>query len=218
MKKLLLSALFSYCIVAAFAQTSTSVPNVVNPGISADKWSVITVVNAQRIDGKYIESKIMKGGGAIIFFRDFRFAVPSSATVKGIDVRVTRKKKGMNEVKDITVALLKPINDTEATGKGPNLAKTEPWSEQLATVLYEFPDTAVDANGQKFYWSAKEINHPAFGLFLNPSVGAGKGASLLIDQVELTVKYTLPTTRQLQFQSVDKIIKIKNENLTQNEI
>ena len=180
------------------AQSATGVPFIVNPGLSADKWQVTNPVNVQQTDGRFVESKMLKLTQANVFFRDFRFFIPSTATIQGIDVRITRKKKGANAVKDVTVSLLRPINETEATGKGPNLAKPEFWTEAIATALYPFPSTATDANNQVFQWLPADVNHAAFGLFLGISVGSGRGANLLIDKIELTVKYTQGTTSYSQ--------------------
>lgn len=150
---------------------------------------------------------------ANLFFRDFRFSLPTGITIQRIDVRITRKKKGANSVKDVTVALLKPINDTEAMGKGPNLAKLDPWTETINTVLYPFPSTATDENDQVFQWTPTEVNHLAFGLFLGLSCGAGKGAVIQIDKVELTIKYLQGTISYTQTNTISSISSINLKQL-----
>ena len=128
-------------------------------------------------------------------------------------MRVTRKKKGSNEVKDVTVSLLKPINNTEGMGKGPNLANTTPWTEILTTVLYAFPQTAVDANGNTFQWTPADVNSSGFGLHFNTNVGLGKGAYILFDKVELTVNYTQGTTVKTQSRSGEMFSRIALKQL-----
>jgi hypothetical protein len=197
--------------VRLFSQSSVGVPHYIDAGLSADKWQVIDPVRVQAVDGRFVESKLLRGGQANLYFRSFGFAIPSTATIDGIDVRITRKKKGPNNVQDVTVALLKPINETEATGKAPNLAKSDPWTETITTVLYSFPKDAVDGNGNTFQWTPAEVNKPAFGLFFGTSVGNGKGAYILFDKVELTVRYSVGTTVTSQSSSIESssIITLK---------
>ena len=195
MRKLMMSLLFLGSISSIHAQTAVGVPHFVGPGTIANKWQVTDVANVQQARGKFIESKTLKGADAGISFRDFHFTIPAGAAVQGIDVRVTRKKKGPNDVKDLAVSLLKPVGDTGSAKTTPNLAQESFWTDGLTTVLYSFPSSAVDSDGFSFLWTAEELNHPAFGLSLETSIGnTGKGASALIDKIELTVRYTEPVS------------------------
>ena len=208
---LLLYAVITSTIL--LAQSATGVPFIVNLGFNADKWQVTSPANVQYIDGKYAVSKTLKLTQANIVFRDFRFSIPSTATIQGIDVRITRKKKGANTVKDVTVAILRPINETEAMGKGPNLAKPDPWTETITTALYPFPSMATDADNLVFQWTPADVNHAAFALFFGISVGSGRGANLLIDRIELTVKYTQGTTSYSQTSSITNSSSIELRQL-----
>ena len=201
MRQLFFLIILTLTSVRLFCQSSVGVPHFILPWQS-NIWQVIDPGKVQLADGEFVESKLLKAIQPTLYFRSFGFAIPSNALISGIDVRVTRKKKGPNDVKDVTVALLRPINDTEAIGKGPNLAQTTPWTETLSTILYSFPKDAFDANGP-FLWTPADVNKPAFGLLFGTSVGMGKGVYLLFDKVELTVKYTSGNTTRTQSSTIE---------------
>jgi hypothetical protein len=213
MKKMFLLLLLLSAGKCLFSQSLVGVPHFIDVGLSADKWQVVDPVKVQAADGGFVESMMLRGAQANLYFRSFHFAIPSTATINGIDVRVTRKKKGSSSVKDVTVALLKPINETEATGKGPNLAKPELWTETITTVLYPFPKEAVGMDGKTFQWTPTEVNKPAFGLFFGTSVSLGKGAYILFDKIELTVRYTQGKITSTQSSSVDAASQIRIKQL-----
>lgn len=193
MKKFLTLIFLLLSSYSLHAQLAVGVPHIADPGVCTDRWLVTTVSYVQQARGKYIESKTQKGTQFDILFRDFHLALPASAAVHAIEIRITRKKKGNSEVKDVTALLLKPVNDSVSLTLGPNMAEAKPWSDGLSTILYSFPSSALAGDGFSFIWTAHDLNSPAFGLFLETSVGNGTGAAVLIDQVELTVKYTDPT-------------------------
>jgi hypothetical protein len=165
-----------------------------------DKWAVTAWQNVQYNDNSYIKSKTLNATnlGAIMFF-NLGFSIPAGATITKIDAAIIRHKTGKNAVYEYTVALLKHLNDTEACGGSPNMASTDPWTTSEKKMLYSFGVNGSDCYNQPFKWTAEEVNKPMFGLMLHPRIATGgSGATVLIEQVTVTVYYTEQSSTTLQ--------------------
>ena len=164
-------------------------------------WANTVWQNVQYDDNTYIKSQNKIGNlGAIMFF-NLGFAIPAGATIQKIDASIIRFKNGRNAVTEQSLVLMKQSNETEACigTNAPNLASKDPWTEVEKLMLYSFSAQSADCNNQPFKWTPEEVNKPMFGLMLHPYISiSGKGSSVFIEQVKVTVYYTEATVTKTQ--------------------
>jgi hypothetical protein len=113
----------------------------------------------------------------------FGFAIPSTATITGISVSITRQSAdGSNTptATDNDVTLLKngvPTGNNEATGA--------PWPSTAAAVTYGSSSDLWGAN-----WTPDDINNPGFGVQVSANANGGlSGTGISTFAVTITVSY-----------------------------
>jgi hypothetical protein len=114
---------------------------------------------------------------------DFDFAIPSGATIDGIEVSVERSRTGGTAGNnDHTIQLTK--DGTSRVGSNKAVAGSWP----LTTDGVAAYGGAADLWGTT--WTDSEINASTFGVHVRGQNGASGGPTLRVDHVTITVTYT----------------------------
>jgi type IX secretion system substrate protein len=197
---LLLSVLLLAVFTSGFTQNSqTKTANQFNTyeGIYVNDWKQASAELVANDDNSYAYSKRLSPGHGALFIelQDFRFEIPSGATIDNIAVNVKRFKTGKGSIGDISAYLFSsplPGNFYGVIWNDPT-----PYPEVETTFSYEQSGTGT-YNGLSYQWTPSLINSPGFmvSIYLNSPV---RGTSVVYyDQVTITVEYSLPNTLQSQ--------------------
>jgi len=93
----------------------------------------------------------------------FGFAIPSNATIKGIQVQIRRKVQTASHILDVKIQLLKagvPVGENKA-----DLVNT--WDSTGATgELVSYPKTGASTDLWGADWNYEDINHDDFGVYI----------------------------------------------------
>jgi len=119
-------------------------------------------------------------------------AIPAGATVNGITVKIERYNSNTSEEAPLTVvdsAIYLTKDGTTTVGSNKSAAATWQTTDN---------NTTVDFGGAADLWgttlTAAEVNASTFGVMISPSISYNNyneiGASILIDQVTITIEYT----------------------------
>lgn len=153
-----------------------------NPGnVKAEDGSCATAESSEKASK---ESHYLKA-------TNLGFAIPSSASIKGISVEVRRKRKALSvaSVEDKRVRIIKGGTVKEAQDK----AVSKGWGWSLAGQSYGGPE---DLWGQT--WTPSDINASTFGFALsvwlqayeNPLGGTFEYGKAEVDAIKITVYYS----------------------------
>lgn len=152
-------------------------------------WTNLNPASLSTDDNQYASIKNSTGS---VFLSDFGFTIPLTATINSITL-IMRKFATGNIVTDYYVSLL-----SNCCSKGPNLTKSTAWplAEDAVNYFERGSGTGFngDAGGNAYTWSAAEINNPRFRVMFIAKKNLGKPANIYLDQVTVTVNYTIPLT------------------------
>ena len=109
----------------------------------------------------------------------FGFAIPTGATITGIQVVIQRDSSTGSSIKDNDVRLLKA-----GSVVGDNKAITGPWPNPVADASY---GSAADLWGTT--WTAAEVNDAGFGVALSVGSNSGTNHTGSVDHMQITVTY-----------------------------
>ena len=156
--------------------------------------------NAQPVsadDGSYAySSKLSPSRGTLqLQLHDFRFDIPSGATIQSITVNARRYKTGKGSIRDYFAYLIRkhPVHPT-ATGYGVRWSKPDYYPSAEAAVSY-FQNGSGNNGGlgdQVYTWTAEMINDLAFGVRVTTYNPVGSSVVVYYDIVTITVNYFLP--------------------------
>ena len=165
----------------------TAGPNYAGTGTStgaSNVWNNPTNVNAN--DNSYTTSTISSGGNsAILSATNFGFAIPSNATINGVQVTIGRFASTAGQMSDNTVQL---IVGGIATGNNSPLGGTWPNTE-----------TPANYGATNSIWglaslTPSQVNASNFGveLIVHNTNGGSRTAS--VDYIQITITYTINGT------------------------
>lgn len=149
-------------------------------GIGAHAWtnptnalsnnaSRATCALAQNAQGNYLK------------LTGFGFSIPSGATINGITVRIDRLKSGFsNQVRDNRISLSR-AGAVESTNK----AVATNYTTSDVTVTYGGSADLWSAS-----WSADDINHADFGVFISCKENNVDTGTAAVDYADIQVDYT----------------------------
>lgn len=137
---------------------------------------------------------------------DFSFAIPSSATILGIKAEVKGKADSLNSINDTIVQLTKNGGTTGSANRG-TLSSIDSLNK-----YYTYGGT-TDLWG--FSWTPAEINSVAFGLILSYKNKSSKGGVVNIDNIRITVTYSITSGIESQTSIISNFLTCRNtsENL-----
>lgn len=169
------------------ATSASTITN--NPLTGSLNWS--NLLNGLTSNGSFASCGTLLGvlGSAqtnYITAWDYRFSVPTTATVCGIEVRIERNAAGLLIGSSITDKNLYLMN--AGTPVGSNYASATGWSGTNTIAVY---GSNSDLWGTT--WTPAQINAPNFGVALSAEMKAGLASLFLtanVDAVSITVYYT----------------------------
>ena len=116
---------------------------------------------------------------------NFGFDLPADSTIDGIEVTIKRRSLGGADGKDYHLQLTKSAG-TPVVSSDDNADTTTIWPDSVTAAVYGGVDNKWNTT-----WTEVEIESSGFGLvFAAQAVGAN--ADIWVDQIEVTVHYTLP--------------------------
>lgn len=173
--------------VSGAITTSTKVAGTVvdDASFGADSWTTSGAFTLQAgvatLDGQFdFSSNATVGTSHYLKGTNLGFAIPSTAIITGIQLTISRKSNG-SEVTDSRVRLVK-AGAVQATDK----ASAGGWPLVVT-------DKSYGGSGDLWSgtWTPADINNAGFGYAL--AVQTLDGDQSLVDRVQITVSYILPT-------------------------
>ena len=145
-------------------------------------------------DNSYAYSKKLSSGRGFLSLtlQDFRFEIPSGATIDNITVSVRRFKKGKGSIRDYFATLVK---------SGSGFYNPSPygvrWTDSRNYLVTETEITYSQTGSNSgsgdttmYEWTPQLINDPAFGVRIDTYEAVGGSLVVYYDQVTITVTYT----------------------------
>jgi protocatechuate 3,4-dioxygenase beta subunit len=169
------------------AANSEKFPGTVtgNTGSGTEAWTSPDNIKADdgivaTISGNLADNEITED----LIASNYGFAIPSNATITGIEVIIDRRATGTDDVQDESLRLIKggsvQGNDKAATSTG--------WPATLTAVTY---GSSSDLWG--LTWTPTDINASNFGLaFSAQERGTGTSKVPEVDYIKIKVYYTIP--------------------------
>ena len=141
----------------------------------------------------------------------FGFAIPSNATIKGIQVQIRRKVQTASHILDVKIQLLKagvPVGENKA-----DLVNT--WDSTGATgELVSYPKTGASTDLWGADWNYEDINHDDFGVYIVAKEPDDAGEiDLTIFYVYIKIYYEIPEILK-QYSKVIAVSYSTNNRIT----
>ena len=149
-------------------------------------------------DGSYAYSKKLSPsrGTLQLQLHDFRFDIPSGATIASISVNARRFKNGKGSIRDYFAYLIKKhdLNPTLFASYGVRWSNPEYYPNAEATVSYSQNGSGNNGGlgNQVYQWTAEMINDLAFGVRISTYDPVGSSVVVYYEMVSITVHYSLP--------------------------
>jgi hypothetical protein len=192
---LVLLALMTALMLPAVASAATSGPNY-GTGTSVNTSGAVNWTNPGNIGSSAAVAtctSIPSNGGTsyLLFAKGLGFAIPTNATINGIQVEIRRQSSGMTSpfLRDNVVQLTK--NGTVLIGSNLAVTGTDWPTASLQTATY--------GGGASLWgttWTPAEINSSNFGVALqarNANTTVGRTRDATVDYIRVTVTYTEAT-------------------------
>ena len=146
-------------------------------------------------DNSYAYSKkLAKNSFLSLVLQDFRFEIPTGATINNITVTVRRFKKGKASIRDYFANLLKSgTGFYNPSSYGVRWTDPTPYPDAETAVSYF--QSGSGSNGglyanQNYQWTPQLINDAAFGVRIEAYEPVGGSVVVYYDLVEITVEYS----------------------------
>ena len=153
-------------------------------GGSGKAWNTTSYVYSSDNNDAYCRINSSGSRSEYLEVTNYGFAIPSNATIDGIEVAIEKSAQTSNNVEDARVYLTK----TGTSNVGSDYAKSGYWTTSDAIYNY---GGASDLWGTT--WSVSEINSSSFGVRIRASNDhANRKRYAYIDHVTITVHYTIP--------------------------
>lgn len=170
------------------SQTRTT--NRVTIHHNADRWLNKSPASLADDDNVHAYTKTTVGQHPI-FTDYYKFAIPVGARIDKIVAAVRKFKTGKNVVNDLSSVTWFTKG---CCHYGPSMPDPRAWATAETEVIYQQLGSGTDDAGRTYSWTWADINSELFGFTFNPTVaGKGSGAAIYIDQITITVFYTLAT-------------------------
>lgn len=136
--------------------------------------------NATGAPDATVATASLNGVSPVLSITNFGFALPASAVILGVEVRITRGVgAGVINARDFLVDLV------GISGTSQNKAKADLWSNgSLSAVTYGSASDGWNAN-----LTASIVNDSAFGVRLRGEAVGGSGGQFQVDSIELRITY-----------------------------
>lgn len=205
MKKILfLPVLLSLYGLSGFTQpvSQTRTANLYNCWGEAflDLWAKGSAALFAADDGAFAYSKKLSAGRSVLQLQlhDFRFDIPSGATIENITITARRFKTGRGAIKDYYATLIKKRDGTGFSSYGVRLADPNNYPDTETEVLYAQSGAGTNggspSNYYSYQWTPEMINDTAFGLRIATYEPVGGSLVVYYDLVNITVTYIPATT------------------------
>jgi len=129
-----------------------------------------------------------------LLLQDFRFEIPSNATIESIVVRARRFKQGKGSITDYFASLVRRIDNNDRYQYGVWFTNPNFYPSIETEVVYSQNGTGINGGFEgniAYQWTPAMINDPAFGVRIDNARPAGS-VVVYYDLVEITVEYSLP--------------------------
>ena len=162
----------------------------------ANYWLQASVQNFSADDGSYAYSgKLSSARSQLpLLLQDFRFAIPSNATIGRIVVSARRFKQGKGSITDYFATLVRRLDTNDRNQYGVHFTNPDFYPSIETEVVYSQKGTGINGGFEgniPYQWTPAMINHPAFGVRIDN--GRPSGSVLVYyDLVKITVEYSLP--------------------------
>jgi hypothetical protein len=186
-------AVFLCLVYIVNSQAQSSGPNTgtttVNETVAGSAGNWTSLGNSTSSDNAYVTGPVLPSNGDYtdrFKITGFGFAIPVTATIQGIEVRVERSVTGGSNINDYEIFLVKNGITQTAT----NLASSTTWPTTDATVVYGSP-TNMWGNT----WTPADINNTGFGFAISAKrfqTPTGNNRQPRIDLVTITVHWINP--------------------------
>ena len=161
-------------------------------------WAVEGPQYVSADDDSYAYSKKLSShrGSLLLVLRDFRFDIPSDATIENIAVSARRFKKGKGSIKDYFATLIRePVSTGFGTPYGVWWADPNNYPDIETEVIYSQGGTGNNGGSlgnQAYQWTPTLINDQAFGVRIDNYPPEHGSVVVYYDLVEITVVYSIP--------------------------
>lgn len=161
-------------------------------------WAQGEAQSVSADDGSYAySSKLSPARGTLqLQLHDFRFDIPSGATIESVTVNARRFKTGKGSIRDYFAHLIKKhyLNPTAFATYGVRWSNPDYYPKAEAAVSY-FQNGSGNNGGlgnQEYKWTPEMINDLAFGVRITTHNPVGSAVVVYYDMVTITVQYSLP--------------------------
>ena len=150
-------------------------------------------------DDSYAYSKKLSANGPLqLQLHDFRFNIPTGATIENIIVTARRFKSGKGSIKDYLLYLITKRPEGGFLANGPVLADPNGYPNTETEVTYSQNGSGtnggVSTAPRPYQWTPEMINDLAFGVRIFTQSPIGGAVVVYYDQVTITVNYTSTAT------------------------
>ncbi len=193
------------CMNASGQVAVSSTPSKLQSFNYYKNWISLTPQSLAQADNSYSYTKLIKSSGSTdgLNMMDFRFNIPSGATITSIVLNLRKFKIGQTEVRDAIVWLITEFEqENYEMSYGPPMQNTTAnWPSVATNTYYTWPGSGsfIRNNETVYYqWTPALINNEFFGANIKALLlRGGRGATVYLDKVEITVNYSLTTTTQI---------------------
>ena len=133
-----------------------------------------------------------------LLLQDFRFEIPSKATIERIVVVARRFKQGKGSIADYFATLVGRFDNYDKNHYGVHFTNPNFYPGKEAEVVYSQNGTGINGGFEgkiPYQWTPAMINDPAFGVRIDNGRPSGS-VVVYYDLVQITVEYStvLPDT------------------------
>lgn len=162
----------------------------------ANYWLQASAQNFSADDNSYAYSKKLSHtrNQLPLLLQDFRFEIPSNATIENIVVRARRFKTGKGSIADYFATLVYRSSVYDRAPYGVHFTNPNFYPNIETEVVYSQNGTGINGGFQgniAYQWTPAMINDPAFGVRIDNGSPSGS-VVVYYDLVDITVEYSLP--------------------------
>ena len=164
--------------------------------VVANYWLQANAQHFAADDGSYAISKKLSHARSQLplVLQDFRFEIPSNATIERIDVVARRFKQDKGSISDYFATLVRRLDNNDKNHYGVHFTNPNFYPGIETQVVYSQNGTGINGGFEgniPYRWTPAMINDPAFGVRIHNGRPAGS-VVVYYDLVKITVEYSLP--------------------------
>lgn len=162
----------------------------------ANFWLQASAQHFSADDNSYAYSKQLSSSRyqLPLLLQDFRFEIPSNATIENIVVKARRFKTGKGSITDYYASLVRRLENNNRRQYGIWFTNPNFYPGVETEVVYSQNGTGTNGSYEgnlSYQWTPALINDPAFGIRIDNAKPSGP-LVVYYDLVEITVGYSLP--------------------------